>query len=58
MNYLKATGFKRGLLINFGALSLQYKRIVWGYEDIKPLQNTLALSLQKETICVICEICG
>ena len=28
MNYLKATGFKRGLLINFGTLSLQYKRIV------------------------------
>ncbi len=48
MNYLKATGFKRGLLINFGALSLQYKRIVWGYEDIKPLQNTLTLNLQKE----------
>ncbi len=23
---------KRGLLINFGAPSLQYKRLVWGYE--------------------------
>ena len=37
LNYLKATGLKRGLLINFGASSLQYKRMVWGYEnkDIK-----------------------
>ena len=35
LNYLKATGLKRGLLINFGAPSLQYKRLVWGYEDRK-----------------------
>jgi GxxExxY protein len=35
LNYLKATGLKRGLLINFGAPSLQYKRLVWGYEDKK-----------------------
>jgi len=34
LNYLKATRLKRGLLINFGASSLQYKRLVWGYEDI------------------------
>ncbi len=33
LNYLKATGLKRGLLINFGAPSLQYKRLVWGYEE-------------------------
>jgi GxxExxY protein len=33
LNYLKATGLKRGLLINFGAPSLQHKRLVWGYED-------------------------
>lgn len=32
LNYLKATGFKRGLLLNFGASSLQYKRLVWGYD--------------------------
>lgn len=29
INYLKATGFQRGLLINFGAPSLQHKRIVF-----------------------------
>lgn len=28
INYLKATRFKRGLLLNFGAVSLQHKRIV------------------------------
>lgn len=33
LNYLKATGMKRGLLINFGGSSLQCKRLVWGYEE-------------------------
>ena len=28
VNYLKATGFKLGLLINFGVSSLKYKRLV------------------------------
>lgn len=28
LNYLKATGFKLGLLINFGQSNLQYKRLV------------------------------
>ena len=28
LNYLKATGYQLGLLINFGARSLQYKRII------------------------------
>ncbi len=32
LNYLKATGLKRGLLLNFGTLRLQYERIVLGYE--------------------------
>ena len=27
-NYLKATGYKLGILINFGEMSLRYKRIV------------------------------
>ncbi len=32
LNYLKATGFQRGLLINFGAPTLQYRRLVWNYQ--------------------------
>lgn len=28
LNYLKATGYKLGLLINFGAKSLEYKRVI------------------------------
>jgi len=28
LNYLKATGFQRGLLLNFGAPKLQIKRLV------------------------------
>lgn len=41
LNYLKATGLKRGLLVNFGAPSLQCKRLVWGYEEpiIKSAQS-------------------
>jgi len=31
INYLKATGYKRGLLLNFGAPSLQHKRRVFSY---------------------------
>ena len=31
INYLKATGFRRGLILNFGTKSLQFKRMVYGY---------------------------
>ena len=31
INYLKATGLKVGLLINFGAKSLEYKRLLYGF---------------------------
>ncbi|MFZ5912162.1 MAG: GxxExxY protein [Chloroflexota bacterium] len=47
LNYLKATGMKRGLLVNFGAPSLQYKRLVWGYEDKKIKSVSSAPSADK-----------
>src|SRR6266542_2968920 len=42
LNYLKATGLKRGLLINFGTSSLQYQRLVWNYDNLINLNNKSA----------------
>ena len=33
IHYLKATSMQRALLINFGAPSLEHRRIVLGYQD-------------------------
>jgi GxxExxY protein len=33
INELKATGLHRGLLLNFGAASLEYKRLVFGHSE-------------------------
>ena len=41
-NYLKATGYQRALLINFGASSLGYKRLVWGYPNKKSAPSVAA----------------
>ena len=35
INYLQATGYRRGLLINFGAPRLEWKRLVHGPQDEK-----------------------
>ena len=33
LNYLKATGMKTGLLLNFGAKSLEFKRMAYSHES-------------------------
>ena len=33
INYLQATGIQVGLLLNFGTPRLQFKRVVWRYDE-------------------------
>ena len=44
INYLKATGMQRALLINFGTRSLQYKRLV------RLLQPNLTTQLTQRSV--------
>lgn len=48
LGLLKATGLKRGLLINFGVPSIQYKRLAWGYEDLTVKSAQAASSADKQ----------
>jgi len=36
INYLKATGFQRGLILNFGRRSLEWKRMVFSAKMYRP----------------------
>jgi len=43
LNYLKSTGLQRSLLINFGAPSLEYKRLVFNLRESAQSADTIQL---------------
>ncbi len=46
INYLKATGHELGLLLNFGAPSLEYRRLVGPLkQSVKSVDTSLAKSV-------------
>jgi GxxExxY protein len=45
LNYLKATGLNRGMLLNFGASSLEYKRLVLNLRESAQSADTSEIEL-------------
>ncbi|MCC6627260.1 MAG: GxxExxY protein [Chloroflexi bacterium] len=39
LNYLKASGHERGLLLNFGRLSLEFKRLIFSHQPRPPVST-------------------